>query len=238
MAIWSPWRGCHKYSSGCLHCYIHRGDNKKNIDTNKIVKTDMFDLPVRKNKKNEYVMKSNQIVYMCFQSDFFIEEADLWRKECWQMIKERSDLTFLCLSKRIDRFLTCIPDDWKDGYDNVVIGCTIEDQESADYRLSIFRNLPIKHKNIVCQPLLESITISKYLNGIDLVVVGGESGKNTRPMNFDWVFRIRSECVDANVSFTFRQTSSHFIKEGTMYLISPKLLTSQARKADIDYQKT
>jgi protein gp37 len=237
MAIWSPWRGCHQFSRGCDNCYIHRADRNNHIDTNEIIKTDSFDLPIRKNKKNVYVMKPNQLVYLCFQSDFFIEEADLWREECWKMIKERSDLTFLFLTKRINRFLSCIPNDWNDGYDNVVVSCTVEDQTSADERLALFKQLPIKHKNIVCQPLLEPITISKYLDGIDLVVVGGESGKNTRPMDFDWVLNIRSECVHANVNFTFRQVSSVFIKDGLMYSISPKLLTSQARKANIDYQK-
>jgi protein gp37 len=89
----------------------------------------------------------------------------------------------------------------------------------------------------VCQPLLEPVTISQYLQGIDLVVVGGESGINTRPMDFDWVMHIQAECVSANVDFTFRQASSRFIKDGHTYEISPKMLTQQARKANIDYKK-
>ena len=39
MAIWNPWRGCKKYSDGCLHCYIHKEDFKRNVNTNEIVKT-------------------------------------------------------------------------------------------------------------------------------------------------------------------------------------------------------
>jgi protein gp37 len=237
MAVWSPWRGCHKFSRGCDHCYIHRADIHRHIDTNEIIKTDSFDSPIQKKKKNTYVMKPNQCVYVCFQSDFLIEEADVWRTECWKMIKERSDLTFLFLTKRITRFLSCIPADWNDGYENVVVSCTVEDQTSADERLSLFMRLPIKHKNIVCQPLLEPVTISQYLQGIDLVVVGGESGINTRPMDFDWVMHIQAECVSANVDFTFRQASSRFIKDGHTYEISPKMLTQQARKANIDYKK-
>ena len=54
------------------------------------------------------------------------EEADAWRLECWQMIRERSDLHFLFLTKRIDRFMDCVPDDWNDGYENVSVGCTVE----------------------------------------------------------------------------------------------------------------
>ncbi len=128
MAMWNPWRGCKKCSDGCLHCYIHKGDTKRNINTNEIIKTKDFEKPIMKTKKGNYKMKSG-IVYLCFSSDFFIEEADEWRNECWKMIKERQDCTFIFLTKRIDRFLKCIPDDWNNGYDNVVVCCTIENQK-------------------------------------------------------------------------------------------------------------
>ena len=132
MAMWNPWRGCHKYSDGCRFCYIHKGDAKRNIDTNKIVKTDNFYAPIKKNIKGEYIMKSGQTVYLCFSSDFLVEDADIWRDECWDMIRERKDLHFLFLTKRISRLKNCLPYDWNDGYDNVTIGCTIENQKYAD----------------------------------------------------------------------------------------------------------
>ena len=78
------------------------------------------------------------MVYVCFSSDFLIEDADKWRTECWEMIRERSDLHFLFLTKRIERFLDCVPHDWESGYENVTVGCTVENQENADYRLHIF----------------------------------------------------------------------------------------------------
>ena len=59
-------------------------------------------------------------------------KTDEWRPECWKMIKERSDLHFLFLTKRINRFMDCIPADWGEGYNNVTVGCTIENQEKAD----------------------------------------------------------------------------------------------------------
>ena len=43
MAIWNPWRGCHRKSEGCMHCYIHKGDAKRGVDTSLIIKTDKFD---------------------------------------------------------------------------------------------------------------------------------------------------------------------------------------------------
>lgn len=168
MVRWDPWRGCEKCSEGCLHCYIHKGDAKRNIDTNMIVQTNHFFKPVEKMKNGNYKMKSC-LVYLGFSTDFLIEEADEWRQICWEMIKERSDCTFIFLTKRIDRFLKCIPDDWNDGYDNVVVCCTVEDQKNVDYKLSIFSKLPIKHKIITAQPLLERVDMEKYLDGIETV---------------------------------------------------------------------
>ncbi|RGY97499.1 DUF5131 family protein [Clostridium sp. AM58-1XD] len=236
MAMWNPWRGCRRHSDGCKFCYIHKGDFKRGIDTNKINKTDHFYAPVAKNKSGEYKMKSGQTVYLCFSTDFLIEEADLWRSECWQMIRERSDLHFIFLTKRIERFMECIPDDWNYGYENVTIGCTVENQDRADYRLSIFNELPVKHKNIICQPLIESINLEPYLDKIELVVVGGESDQNARPLDYDWVLNIRRQCVERNVPFEFRQCGTHFIKDGKKYKLNVRDLCSQAKKANINFQ--
>lgn len=234
MAMWKPWRGCHKYSEGCKYCYIHKGDAKRGVDTGSIVKLDGFDAPVKRNKNGEYRMKGGQLVYLCFSTDFLIEEADPWRAQCWAMIKQRPDLRFLFLTKRIERFMRCIPDDWNDGYENVTVGCTVENQKRADERLKVFCALPIKHKNIICQPLLEEINIEPYLDGIELVVVGGESDRDARPLHFDWVLSIREQCIRKGVHFEFRQCGTHFIKDGKEYKLSVRELCSQARKASID----
>ncbi len=235
MALWNPWRGCKKCSEGCLHCYIHKGDLKRNINTNEIIKTKDFYKPIEKLKNENYKMKSG-LVYLGFSTDFLIKEADPWRKECFKMIKERSDCTFLFLTKRIDRFLDIIPDDWKDGYDNVVVCCTIENQKNADYKLNIFKDLPIKHKCITAQPLLEEINIEQYLDNIELVVVGGESDVNARPINYDWVLKIREQCVKKDVNFEFRQCGTNFIKDNKLYKMQTKDLTKQASLANINYQ--
>lgn len=235
MAMWSPWRGCHKYSEGCRFCYIHKGDAKRGVDTNQIVKSDSFYAPILKNKKGEYKMKPGQTVYLCFQTDFLLEEADEWRGECWQMIRQRPDLTFLFLTKRIARFLQCLPADWHTGYENVVVGCTVEDQQSADERLSLFDTLPIRHKNIICQPLIGPVDLSAHLKGVELVVVGGESDTQARPLDFAWVQAIRRQCVAGAVAFEFRQCGTHFLKDGVRYTLNVRELASQARKANINY---
>lgn len=232
--VWNPWRGCKRYSEGCLHCYIHKGDLKRGVNTEEIVKTKDFYKPIERNKNGEYKMKPG-LCYLCFQSDFLIEEADEWRKEAFKMIKERSDCDFLFLTKRIDRFNKCIPDDWNDGYDNVIVSCTIENQKQADYRLPIFNSLPIKHKLLSVQPLIENINIEKYLDGIECVVLGGESDKDGRILDYDWVLNVREQCIRKNVSFEFRQCGTNFLKDGRLYRIRTFDLTKQARLANINF---
>ena len=234
MAMWNPWRGCHRKSEGCKYCYIHKGDSKKGADTDQVVRTDKFYAPVEKKKSGDYKMKSGQTVYVCFSSDFLLEDADEWRAECWDMIRERQDLHFLFLTKRIERFMQCIPKDWGDGYENVTVGCTIENQEMADARLSIFSGLPIRHKNIICQPLIGSIRLEQYLEGVELVVAGGESDKNARPLDYEWIISLREQCIRAGTHFEFRQCGTHFIKDGKMYTLAVRDLGSQARKAGIN----
>lgn len=138
------------------------------------------------------------------------------------------------MTKRIERFMDCIPDDWGFGYDNVTIGCAVENQSMADRRLSIFSQLPIRHKNIICQPLLEKIDIEQYLSEIELVVAGGESDYNARSLDYDWILFLREQCIRTKTHFQFRQCGTHFIKEGKEYNLKVRDLCSQARKANID----
>lgn len=234
MIMWNPWRGCHRCSEGCKYCYIHKGDARKGIDTNLIHKTKRFTAPIERNKHGEYRMKGGQLVYLCFSSDFLLEEADDWRGECWAMIRERQDLHFLFLTKRIERFMDCIPEDWEAGYENVTVGCTVENQDAVDCKLKIFQQLPIRHRNIICRPLLEAVNLQPYLSGCELVVVGGESDPKARVLNYDWVLSIREQCIQAGVHFSFRQCGTHFIKDGKQYHLHVRVLMSQARKANLD----
>ena len=236
MAMWEPWRGCHRCSEGCRYCYIHKGDARRGVDTDIVTKTEHFYAPVSKKKNGEYKMASGQMVYVCFSSDFLVQDADEWRGECWDMIRERSDLHFLFLTKRIERFAEVAPHDWGDGWDNVTIGCTVENQQRADERLRIFSQFPIKHKNIICQPMISAIDLEAYLSGVELVVAGGESDRFARSMSYDWVLSLREQCIRQNISFEFRQCGTHFIKDGKTYTLQKKDLCSQARKANINYQ--
>lgn len=234
--MWNLWHGCKKYSDGCKYCYVYRGDKKYDRDPTVVAKTKNFSLPIEKKKNGEYKCPPGTFFYTCFTSDFLLDEADGWRIDAWKMIKERSDCTFLFITKRIERFNINLPKDWKDGYDNVIVCSTCENQDRADYRLPILNSLPIKHKVIILEPMLENMNIEKYLNDdIEEVVVGGESGYNARVCNYDWVLSIRKQCMSKNVTFHFKQTGAHFIKNNKLYNIPRRKQHSQAREANIKY---
>ena len=236
--MWNLWHGCHKLSPGCKHCYVYRGDVKRDVDSSVVAQMKNFDLPIRRKRNGDYKVPSGTMVYTCFTSDFFIEDADLWRMEAWAMMRERSDLNFMMITKRIDRFAQNLPEDWGDGYENVTICCTVENQMCADYRLPIYKAAPIKHKIIICEPLLERIDLSAFDIGmwIEQVVVGGESGYEARPCDFDWVMELHNVCVENDIAFWFKQTGAKFIKGKKLYSIKRQLQHSQARKAGINFK--
>ena len=230
---WEPWTGCYKISDGCTYCYFY-GPFSKCCGQSSVHKTNEFDKPIAKTIKGLDKIQSGKIVATCFASDFFIAEADEWRAEAWAMIKKRPDLDFLILTKRIDRFNVFLPNDWGDGYDNVNIGCTIENQETADYRLPLFLSYPIKRRFIAAAPLLDAIDISAYLDGIEHVTIGGETGREARICNYDWVLAIREQCVKAGITFWFKNTGSLLKYNGTVQKINPFKQSSVAKEFGIN----
>ncbi len=238
MADWNPWHGCQKISAGCTNCYVYRMDAKYNKDSTIVTKTSSFRLPVIRNRAGDYKIASGEMFWTCFTSDFLIEKADEWRTEAWRMIRERSDCHFLFITKRIDRLAKVLPEDWGNGYENVTIGCTCENQDRADFRLPIFLSLPIRHRFIACEPILEKIDFTAHLSDkIEEVVVGGESGYSARICDYEWVLAIREQCQAKNIPFTFRQTGARLRKDGKVYHIERKLQHSQAGKAGINTVK-
>ena len=227
-----------KLSEGCRHCYVYRGDSQRGRDSSIITKTGKFDFPIQRKRNNTYKIPPGNLVYTCFTSDFLIEEADEWREEAWQMMRERQDLHFLFITKRIDRLKECLPSDWGEGYENVTICCTMENQDRVDYRLPIYKAAPIKHKIIICEPLLTEIDFRGELGPwVEQIVVGGESGKEARICNYEWVLDIRRQSVENKINFWFKQTGYRLLKEGHEYFIARRFQHSQARKAGINYTK-
>ena len=240
MVTWNPWHGCRKISAGCQNCYMYRQDEKMGRDSRKVAVTKDYYLPLKRNRQKRYKITSlDNPVYVCLTSDFFIEEADGWRNEIWKIMRYRSDLNYKIITKRPERIKECLPEDWWGGYKNVTIICTCENQETADKRIPVLLSVPIAHREIIHEPMLERIDIEKYLAGgfIEAVTCGGESGNNARPCNYDWVLFTREQCMRNNVSFTFKQTGASFIKNGKHYSIERPLQMKQAKKADIDFRR-
>ena len=238
MAIWNPWHGCRKVSPGCAHCYVYRRDESVGRDAAVIAKTGDYALPRKKDRSGGYKLRAEDgPVYTCMTSDFFLEEADGWRQGCWDMIRERQDLTFHIITKRIERFLDCVPPDWGDGWEHVTVCSTCENQAYADKRLPVLLSLPIKHRQIISEPMLEEITLEPYLQTglIGHVTCGGESGPEARPCRMEWILKTRSECVRCGVPFTFKQTGAVFVKDGKTYHIERKYQLAQAKKSGLSY---
>ena len=208
---WNPWHGCHKLSAGCAHCYVYRIDRLSGRDSSIVTKTADFEKPAALDRAGGYRIPSGTTVYTCFSSDFFVEDADDWRKEAWRMIDARRDLHFYIVTKRIDRLVGCVPENWGTGYENVTICCTCENQAMADYRLPIFLEAPIRHREIICEPLLGEINLSRYLGGwIEKLTAGGESGNDARVCDYKWVQSLRAQCREKGVPFWFKQTGANF----------------------------
>jgi len=235
---WNPWHGCHKISAGCMHCYVYRGDGRHGRNASEVHKTNDFYLPIAHARNGSYKIPPGSFIWTCFTSDFLLANADAWRSEAWRMIRERSDCDFLFITKRITRFMECLPKDWGVGYPNVSICCTVENQAKVDERLPVFQTAPIAHKMIVCEPLLEQIDLSPYLGDwVESVTVGGASGDEARVCDYAWILDIRDQCLAANVPFRFKQTGANFVKDGKRYAIPRKLQHAQARKANINTEK-
>lgn len=236
MQIWNPWHGCHKISPGCQHCYMFRRDAEFDKDSTLVCKTASFSLPVRKKRDGSYTLAQAEQVYACMTSDFFVEEADEWRAEAWRMIRERQDLSFCIITKRIERFRVSLPDDWGGGYENVTVCATCENQAMADKRLPVLLELPIRHREIIHEPMLEAVEIERYLASgkIERVICGGESGDEARVCDYAWVLHTREQCKKYRVPFFFKQTGARFQMNGKLYFIPRKWQMAQARKANIN----
>lgn len=238
MLMWNPWHGCHKISAGCKHCYVYREDAAfgTSIPSSEVRITSSFHMPVRLDRKRNWKYPSGSEFALCMTSDFLIEEADGWRYDIWDMIRRRSDCRFFFFTKRIERLREALPADWGRGYDNVAIGCTVENQDRADFRLPVFLELPIKHRMIIAAPLIERIDLLRYLESglIESVSAGGESGKYARPLDYNWVLDMHRQCKEAGVSFTFHQTGSYLVKDGYIHHIPREHQHSQAKKAGLN----
>lgn len=215
--VYNPWHGCTKFSEGCEHCYMYFLDKQWDRDTSIVTRTkSTFRYPLQKYRNGEYKIRSGERIRVGMTSDFFIEDTDPWRPEVWEMFKFRSDVVWRIITKRAHRIRDCLPPDWGNGYSNVVIQVTTENQRRADERIPLLLDLPARHKAIICAPLLGPIDVSRYLATcqIEQVLAGGENYDGCRLCDYDWAKGLYDQCRANDVEFNFYETGTKFVKDG------------------------
>jgi protein gp37 len=180
--------------------------------------------PLSKYKDGSYKVQSGERLRVNMTSDTFLEEADEWRDEMWDIIRQRPDVIFWLLTKRPERIMDHLPEDWDDGWENVMINITCENQAMCDLRVPILLSIPAKHKGICAAPLIGSIDFTEALSSgqIEEISCGGENYNNPRPCRLEWVQRIAFDCRRFGVNFCWYETGTNFWVGDKNYWISTK----------------
>ncbi|SME96857.1 DUF5131 family protein [Desulfovibrio gilichinskyi] len=201
-ASWNPMTGCSKISAGCKNCYAERmalrlqamgSDNYSNG----------FDLTMHKHVLlKPFEWKKPQMIFVNSMSDIFHENAPFeFIKSIFATMHMANWHTYQLLTKRSGRLKQLATKlSWAN---NIWMGVTVE---SAEYkhRIDNLRETPAKTKFLSLEPLLGPIG-ELNLDGIDWVIVGGESGPNSRPMEEAWVLDIKNQCLAQKTHFFFKQ---------------------------------
>src|SRR5574341_787901 len=201
-STWNPLTGCTKISPGCKHCYAERMANRLQAmgQPNYV---NGFKLTLHENALEKPLeWKSPQIIFVNSMSDIFHKDVPL------DFIQKIFDVThrahwhqFQILTKRSERLSELNPHlKWGD---NIWMGVSVEG-DFYKYRIDHLRTTDAKIKFLSLEPLLGPLP-SLNLEGINWVIVGGESGPKARPMRREWVTDIRDQCLAAKVPFFFKQ---------------------------------
>jgi len=201
-ATWNPVTGCTKISPGCRHCYAERmakrlkamGQPRYRNGFRLTLQPDALEVPLR--------WKRPRMIFVNSMSDLFHKSVPLeFIRQCFDVMASAAQHTFQVLTKRPKRaadLADCLP--WPS---NVWMGTSVE---TADYifRIDQLRRIPAAIRFLSLEPLLGLIE-PLALEGINWVIVGGESGPGARRMDPKWVLEIRDACLQQNVPFFFKQ---------------------------------
>lgn len=210
---WNPVTGCTKVSEGCRHCYAETmakrlqgmGQQRYANAFRLTIHPDALDEPKQ--------VKKSSMFFVCSMADLFHKDVPFeFVDKVMETIEACPRHTFQILTKRPERMVEYFIGRAKrlhrlfDLPDNVWVGVTVESEREIP-RISVLRRL-LTHSNnikfISCEPLLGDLGMLN-LAAIDLVIVGGESGPQARPMQKQWVLNIMRQCEEQNVAFFFKQ---------------------------------
>lgn len=197
---WNPWYGCTKVSAGCKNCYMFREIERYGISNPSVVTRSKttFNDPLK--------WKEPARVFTCSWSDFFHPDADEWRDEAWDIIRDTPHLNYLILTKRPELIQSRLPADWHhDIFGHVWLGVSIENQAVLDERMEIMIQIPLTRLFVSAEPLLEYVDFRAWYKYIDWMIVGGESGEGARDMPMGAAARIIDECRYREIPVFFKQ---------------------------------
>ncbi len=201
-ATWNPITGCRKITQGCKHCYAERmahrlqamGNPRYTNAFEPTLHWDLVDLP--------RAWKRPTVIFVNSMSDLFQQESPQnFIEAVFDTMLDCERHTFLIVTKRADRLeelSSLLP--WPR---NVWMGVSVENANVLA-RVDHLRRVPAAVRFLSCEPLLGPLA-DLNLDGIDWVIVGGESGPKARPMDPAWVREIRAKCALAGVAFFFKQ---------------------------------
>lgn len=204
---WNPVRGCTKISPGCKNCYAKTfAERWRGVKGHPYEHG--FDLRLVPDKLFEPLSWArSRMIFVNSMSDLFHEDIpDAYIATVFHVMNVANWHTFQVLTKRPERLLMLAKTELSGltNSPNIWLGVSVEDQQYGLPRVAHLQKTPAAIRFLSIEPLLEDIGILD-LDGIDWVIVGGESGQRARPMASEWVRSIRDQCISSGVSFFFKQ---------------------------------
>jgi protein gp37 len=206
-ATWNPVRGCTKISPGCKHCYAETfAERFRGVPGHPYEQG--FDLRLIPEKLAEPLKWSSpKTIFVNSMSDLFQTGVpDSYVEQVIRVMEMANWHTYQVLTKRADRLRELLSDQLRSVSESEHIwwGVSVEDRKYGVPRIDELRETPAAVRFLSIEPLLEDVG-ELDLDGIQWVIVGGESGRGARPMEEAWVLDIKRQCRAAQVPFFFKQ---------------------------------
>lgn len=199
---WNPTTGCTKISEGCANCYAESMANRlKAMGLRKY--EGGFDLCIHKSELiTPYKWKKPQLVFVNSMSDLFHQKIPFsFIKDVFRVMNDCNRHTYQILTKRADILFKYSGE--LQFSDNIWAGVTVENRKVIS-RIDYLREIPAKIRFLSLEPLLGPLE-NLNLDGINWVIVGGESGPKSRPISEEWVIDIKEQCELNSIPFFFKQ---------------------------------